>query len=69
MSFGFNMPSKCPYCFSLDSISHFFLECEFAYNIWKQVLKGFNIEISLEGDTFDLMKTCWNPTSLSPAAK
>lgn len=41
VTFGFQLPSKCYCCDSLDSIQHCFFHCSFAQAVWRYFNSGF----------------------------
>lgn len=69
MDFGFQLPSKCPCCFSSDSVEHFFLHCTLARDVWLFVIHFFDLDFSLEVGLFDLFHQCWDMTGRSLAIR
>lgn len=59
MDFGFNLPSKCPWCLSLDSMDHAFSSCEVARQVWYYFSGIFRLDLDFSSNLMVLVQSCW----------
>lgn len=64
MTLGYSLVSKCPACSSSSSISHWFLHCSFAGQVWNQCMLLFHVQFFFHSSLWDFFQDCWGGLSM-----
>ena len=60
---GFNLPSKCPYCESTDTLAHWFVECSLATQVWGKLEQLLDIRAPSHHDIILKLQAWWSNIS------
>lgn len=59
VTFGFHLPSKCPWCDSADTLDHGLVSCVFAQHLWCWASAIAAVEVPVIGDVHSLLHFFW----------